>query len=320
MIIVPFSDALRLQWDAFVDASPEAWFFSRATWLDYCVAYRPGAINRSFAIEQDGQLVAICPLIQEGEQFTMGGEPGAAPVHATDSLEVRALVLDGIDDAAKQYDVRRAAFRHHPRWEDRPTTAPPGVLRAGYREISWSTRLLDLTQPESTLWRGVRKGHRADIRKAERTYQIMTSWSASDFGFYEYAHQQAHPGARPLMTYDLQRGWVRRGHGLVVIARPSDIGPLAAAFFLVYRDAAYYASSAALIPDVMAAVVWRGILALKARGVRMLELGWCERPGDSEKAKGVAHFKSGFSSNIVPVYAVDKLIPIQEPLFNTKGA
>src|ERR1043166_8287973 len=90
MKIIPYSEDLRARWDAFCAESPEAYFWHTRAWSDYSLAYRPGSVDLSFAIEdQNGKLVAICPLLKEDEQFTCGGEPGPAlAIHGL--LDLRA--------------------------------------------------------------------------------------------------------------------------------------------------------------------------------------------------------------------------------------
>lgn len=314
--VIPFSEVLRPRWDAFVDAHPEAWWWHRSEWLAYCLAYHPGARDLSFAVLLRDQIVGLCPVIVEGDEIAMGGEPGAAfvvpPGQGRAGVEADLIIRDEIDRLAAEHGIRRVAFR----WTPQPEPPAIGGLdhrwwpewleNRGYRDISWTTRVLDLTQPEASLWRGLRKGHRADIRKAEREYRLTVGGDEL-FMVYEQVHRSAHGNPRPDATYTLMRRWCADGVGLVVKA--ADIAAVASAYFLVYKDGAYYASAAALVPDVMAAVVWQAILALKARGVRTLELGWCARKDDSEKACNVAHFKAGFCSTIAPLYAVEKLFP-----------
>src|ERR1043166_1583797 len=121
MKIIPYSEDLRARWDAFCAESPEAYFWHTRAWSDYSLAYRPGSVDLSFAIEdQNGKLVAICPLLKEDEQFTCGGEPGPAfVIHGLS--EVHLLVRDHIDALARQEKISRVTFRwppnpHAPCW------------------------------------------------------------------------------------------------------------------------------------------------------------------------------------------------------------
>lgn len=280
-------------------ASSEAWFFHTHMWRQYCVAYRSGAIDRSFAVEHDGQLVAICPLIQEDDQFTMGGEPGLAPLQIWGG-GIYQMLFEELDRLQAKHQIRRIAFRCIPPLEE------IDYVQAGYRDISWSTRILDLTQSEADLWHDIRKGHKADIRKAERRYMIVADGRENGGGLidvYRYVHERAHPGARSARTYQYQWQWWRQGFAMAAVA--TDESVIGAAYFLLYKDVAYYASSASLIPDIMAAILWRAMLALKARGIKTLELGWQGKATD-EKGKQVEHFKRGMGGIDVPIYAVER--------------
>ena len=79
---------------------------------------------------------------------------------------------------------------------------------------------------------------------------------------------------------------------------------VAFALWIVFRGSAYYASGASIEDDVQHAVIWRSLLALRARGVRVAELGW-QGKAETEEERGIEHFKRGFGGRDVPVIAAE---------------
>ena len=100
--------------------------------------------------------------------------------------------------------------------------------------------------------------------------------------------------------YRLQHTWLHAGHALVALALPPRREAVGAAYWLVHKATAYYASAAYAEDNVAHAVVWRSLLALKARGVKSVVMAWrgLER---TEKERNVTKFKCGFGGVDVPV-------------------
>jgi hypothetical protein len=59
-------------------------------------------------------------------------------------------------------------------------------------------------------------------------------------------------------------------------------------------------SGPSLTENVQHAVVWRSLEVLKARGVRLAELGQVDGPHMTEKEKSIALFKQGFGGEPRP--------------------
>ena len=185
----------------------------------------------------------------------------------------------------------------------------PGTRTRLLATATWSTRILDLTDDEATLWRGVRKSYHSLIRAAERLYTFDTGFG-NGLGEVEVCHAlhvaSARRETRAAETWRLMGEWADAKHGFTVIAYHDDRQPLAFAYFIVNEDWAYYASGAALTQSLQHAVIWTAIRALKAEGIATLELGWQARDGDTEKDRGISHFKAGFGGVDVPVVAVER--------------
>lgn len=298
MKILSRQDLRRGEWDAFCDESPAAWFWHREAWIRYCLAYADGR-DLSFAVVNDGQLVGLCPLIHEKGQFSMGGDPCASPIGTMD--------VDCIDRLVRAYAVKTARFRTSPLTDVHAPHSPQALLQAvGYKDISWASRVVDLTHDEGTLWAALRKSYHSLIHRAEERLDCHGGFEER-WRFAEYAalHQRLH-GRRPYETYALQREWLTTGHAVVYTAwskRTASI--VGAAYFNLYKRAAYYGSAAYGEPDVACALIWHAMRDLKAHGVERLEMGWQGHAHD-EKGKGVEQFKRGFGGRDMPLHCVEK--------------
>jgi hypothetical protein len=205
-----------------------------------------------------------------------------------------------------------------PRYADRAAFGNP-LLDRGYVDTSLRTQILDLEVSEERLWSDIRKGHRSDIRRAEREMQadVFDGETLSDAVFEEYRGLHAKAAGRvtrPALTFELMRDWIRRGDALLIGARRN--GALASvALFIVYKAGAYYASGAndpeAEGPGIAHLVQWCAIRELKARGVRRYEIGWQQQrpvPHDvpSPKQRSISFFKHGFGGATWPLFAGEK--------------
>ena len=281
-------------WNAFVHDHPSGWFFHTTMWLDYCLAYQPGAVDHSFGILENGRLIGVVPLIREGDAYTMGGEPGMAPLFAW-SMSPKAWTecWGLITEQARMWRLERVAFRGHP--------SAPIFLPSTWRDIGWDTYVVDLTRPKAERWAAVRKSYHSLVNRANADGLFV---SASPFAVVK-AHEvhRAVSGreTRPVATWEAMAEWAR--HGFLVVAHTTEWTAMALA--IVWKRHAYYASGAALEPNLSHGLQWALIegLATAPVPVETYEVGWAAKPGDSEKAQGIARFKAGWGGQLVPIAA-----------------
>ncbi|MFQ5915858.1 MAG: hypothetical protein ACE5JS_22010 [Nitrospinota bacterium] len=295
MNAVPLTPDLRAAWEAFCLKHPEAWFWSTPAWLEYELAHSGGR-DLSFAMVEGGDILAICPLILEGDQFSMEGNPLPWPIAAypTDGWAIWAM----IDELAQKHGVKRAAFRGS------PLVAEPGIFRHGYTDISWQSRVIDLTRPERDLHAALRKSYRSLINWGDRNLEIVVSRDRTLSSHYQRLHcQQAGRITRSPRTWFLMEEWEQTGNGLLIGAKMGDwVGFV---YLILYKDGAYYASGVSTLPNVMHSLQWAAIRELKKRGVNRYELGW-QGHSNSPKEKSISWFKTGFGGGNVPLVAIEK--------------
>jgi hypothetical protein len=298
-------------WDAFVAHHPRGWFFHTSRWIDYCLAYHPGAEDLSFAITVDGVVRAVCPLVKEGDAFLMGGNPGAEPIGDAEHMDVIERVVDA---AARHRGVTRWALRGHATPSHAEMVVPERM-----RETSWHTHVMDLRvgEPEAALFAALRKSYRQDIRKAEARgveFQVAAApWAV--LAAHRLHARVAGRETRPQATWDLMAQWAYHGHLLVALAvdpeHPED-SLRGMAMAIRWGRHAYYASGATLDGGLSHGLVWHLARALRCDGAtRTFELGWAARDGDTDKEKAIAFFKSGFGGETWRVPAAEVTWPAQ---------
>lgn len=277
-------------WDEFVSAHADGWFWHTSGWIDYQVLAKSGRDASAAIVTDAGSIVGVVPLVVVGDAATMDGSP--EPLYA-DDVTARLSVLPL---------WRHAVASGVLAWETRSRPLP---ACAHHREAS-ETRVLDVSRPESELWRGVRKSYHSLINKANREHVVevhsATTWLPIARTLSRLHATAAGRQTRPYATWELMERWARAGRALVVTATPPTVEADVAAFIYVYawKDWAYYGTGVSFAKNVTHALQWAAIAALGARGVRNYELGYL--PAEpSEKDRGIQTFKAGFGGVDRPV-------------------
>lgn len=186
----------------------------------------------------------------------------------------------------------------------------PGTRSRLLADATFNTQIVDLTQSEADLWRDLRKSYKSLIHKAEKTFTLEVDDTGEGVLVTDRQLHRIVAGVetRSLHTWALMQNWCAIGHGLSVRARRGEHQEaIAFAFFIIGdSDWSYYASAASLAPNVNHALIWHAMIALKAKGVSQLELGW-QGQADTEKGKGIEHFRAGFGGVSIPVRDVARV-------------
>ena len=165
------------------------------------------------------------------------------------------------------------------------------------------TRIVDLRQSEVALWRGVRRSYHSIINGLDREYGGATKSREVHLGKPAPEAMRAAQGihlmcaggtTRRTETWLVMRDWIRDGRAALAIAELDGY-----AFFAVHDGWAYYFSAATRERDLGLGLIWWGALALQARGVRWLELGW-QVAAATEKEEHIEFVRRGFGGRDVP--------------------
>lgn len=197
------------------------------------------------------------------------------------------------------------------RW--RAYEAACGITTGRHEELAaatWRTRVIDLSPPSTELWHGVRKGYRRNISIARGAWDFVTCGSDAMSAFLMLHFAGAGRMTRPATSWAMMGDWVDDGHMLLVGARPRPGRPDVTVqgigwggFAAFERDGswAYYGHAASSVRGLGHALIWTGLVALKASGTTRLEMGWQgqAQPGD-EKGQAIEFFRRGFGGHDVP--------------------
>ncbi|HAM40697.1 MAG TPA: hypothetical protein DCP69_05010 [Candidatus Omnitrophica bacterium] len=184
----------------------------------------------------------------------------------------------------------------------------PGTRSRLLASADFQTRVIDLSLSEAELWQGVRKSYHALINAAQKNHGL--SWDTQRGGWCRVAEKVCRPvhiesagrETRPLATWEAMDKWVTAGHGLVVyVSRRTECISTVRGYVYAVVNAnwAYYFSSVTLDKNLNHALIWAAMKALKAKGVRYLEMGWQGQAMD-EKGKNIELFRRGFGGVDIP--------------------
>lgn len=240
-------------------------------------------------------------MAEEHGEIQMDGNPCPLPLCADE--QDWAMVHDWI---VSQPQITRWRFRSSPLAQHPDASAiRAAFLEYGFRDISWRTRLVDLALTEAELWRGIRKSYHSLIHAGEKRLCLNIACNVDDLhGCHAAA---AGRDTRPPATWEFMQRWLNEKAALLVTARdPCNADAVVgAAYWYVWKGAAYYGSAAYLVDNVAHAVIWRSLQALRGLGVRRVEMGWQGHATD-EKGRHIEFFKRGFGGEDVPLVVVER--------------
>ena len=128
-----------------------------------------------------------------------------------------------MDELARQLNVARASFRMSPLtvsfWAAQ-SPRPNPLLKLGFSDSSLATQVIDLQSDELQLLRDMRKGHRADITRADRMLRTAVpdkeSITLERFESYRRLHAKAAGRVtRPEATFRMMHDWIREGSAIL---------------------------------------------------------------------------------------------------------
>lgn len=259
------------------------WFW-HTTWnIQYILNSKLGTkfIDRSFFIEQNGQIVHVIPLIQENDKLISPG------------FNDNKKILEEVNKIALENSIKYIQVESDIK---------------EYLNISSYTCILDLDNIHPT------KGHKSCIKKAEKylEYEIMTETKQFMIDYFEIAGKVT----RPEKTFELLEKWIKLGFGILLKAKYEN-DTAGYIYILKYNNRAYYFMSSTYLQykeynvcHYLQSMVFK---MLKQEGIVYYELG--EQVYNSlhnqptEKEKNISKFKRSFGGHIA-------INPISEYFFS----
>ena len=269
--------------------------------------------DHSFAVSENGQLVAVMPLqySPHTKRMTSSGWGGSGPVIRGD-LEgvVRERVLRLTLDyaraqaetaAASVLDIAispasRAALSQH--WGVNP------FIFYGYRDVSLLSQVVDLSPTPEQLFAALPKKTRYVLRKLSSSgVQIRRVEWRHYLDTYYKVHRETYirTGVSPHpKSYfaGIACEMAPRGHAVLLAAFSADGEAIAFNNTARFGEGAFYhtgcSRSQALNLDANHLLLWHAMLAAKEDGIRWFDLGTINPLADDPKLKSLSIFKTRF--------------------------
>jgi hypothetical protein len=322
-------------WNKFCLASENAWFWHTTDWLEFSLNFRPelNSRNLSFYIKDDTGVIAICPLILEEipspsgkiKQLSNSASGGLLlfPAIKNDFSPERRkktlkLIFAQIDKLIVDNKSKKISLRIDPLASclGKNSSGNNSLLKYGFLNSSLNTQIVDLSVSEEELFKAVRKGHKSDIKRGSKAYQIeifdQNTITKEIFDQYRSLHHKAAGRlTRPLLTFEMMYQWIKTGKS-VLCGIKLENRFIGFTLIVTYKHGAYYAS-AADDPDVQVnipishLIQWSLIEWLKKHGFKHYELGLQQFGPQlfsvpSQKNLDISLFKRGFGGGTVSAY------------------
>lgn len=333
MRAAPLHEIGREAWDRAAGEAAGGWFWHTRPYADFLLELGSGrgAYDRSFAIVDESGIVAVCPVyVDEADgarYFGCGGEPVAFPAiapQASPAQRERALAfyIEELARLAAELAVAYVRLKIPALAPLEAASALPAInpmSRLGFIDLPLATHVIDLAPPLEALWSDVRKGHRYDIRRADKICETA-AWDASTITpevFQRYQtthHRDAGRVTRSQRSFDIMLDWIRSGNAMLLEA--THCAEVAAFVLLIlYRGGAYYGSGCKN-PDLAQLTAshllqWKAVEWLKAHGYSHYDLGvqffgpqWWHVPGAKEL--GIARYKRGFGGRTCSLHLSER--------------
>lgn len=170
--------------------------------------------------------------------------------------------------------------------------------------------VLNLTQDLSTLWSNIRKGHKADIKKAERQGLVFKKAEPEDLDTYYKMHENVckksslKPHSKQYFEFIFKNAMPKK-NAFVGLAYHKGKA-IAAASYGIYKGRAVYWTGASFdIAYELGAnhfLHWNLIQEMKNRRINFLDMGEIFFKHPSNKIQGIANFKRGFGGSLQPCF------------------
>jgi hypothetical protein len=322
--VVSRKDLGAAAWDAFVDASDNAWLWHRYDLQEAHNTWR-GSADESFVVmaPTGDAVLALVPLRRVTRRAA-----GLWPVNVLDSFGGPALVngqtrrqsrdiltavrheIGGRAAGGLCLEARLSMHAMAPalRGESCPRVNP--LLGMGCDNTLTQTWVVDLRGGRDALWSAMEGRARTAIRKAEKAGVTVRAAGARDLDIYYRLHRDTYrrTGAEPLPEAYFRMIWERfvaKGLARVWIAE-IDGEPLAAENFGIYKKAAIYWSGASsergLETEANSLLQWTAMEWMLNNAVAWYEAGEAFPSFDAGKQKGLNDFKKSFGGELYPYY------------------
>jgi hypothetical protein len=313
---VPRRDLGAERWDRLVDHSDDAWLLHRYAYSE-ALATWPEFEDESFAlVDAQGEPQAIFPLqamphdhlrgAMKFADLTSSGGPAVAP-----DADRGAVLRAAVDQARTIASQRRAVALEvwlPPLAPGLRDVADNPLLGLGFEDEPGQTWVVDLSEGEEAVWKGMQGRARTAARKAEKNG--VTVREADDVDAYYALHLQTYErtGVRPHPREYFELLWTefgRRGELFTLFAEHEG-EVVAAQTFALYKGAGWYWTSAAgeqgtklAAPNLLQ---WEAIKRMIAAGADRYDTGKAAPEDADPKARAISDFKRSMGGELQPLW------------------
>ncbi|HCU06998.1 MAG TPA: GNAT family N-acetyltransferase [Holosporales bacterium] len=310
--IVNIQDIKKQDWDSFAYNHPSSFLWhtydfimGKNTWINHS--------NESFAVlDKEDKIVGIFPLCKiEFKQYrffqrsyldNIGGWlcKEDASVYTSILLEEYRRRLNSEKQKFANINFATASIFYK---ED-------PFFSQGLPSHTARISVLDLSLGMDVIWSNIRKGHKSDIRKAQRSGITFKKASSEDLDIYYTMHQyickksSIVPHNKEYFEYIFNVA-IPNNQAFIGIAYHEG-RPIAAVNYGIYKDKAVYwtaaSDEAAYKLGANHFLHWQMIQDLYSRGITCLDMGEVFFNHSSSKIQGIVNFKKGFGGNLFPCF------------------
>jgi hypothetical protein len=316
--IRPRSDVGRERWDAFVDASDQAWLWHRWDLID-ALALWPGYRDESYAVvDGQGRLLAVMPLHRIVTRVaglmpvvrlsSLGGPAcvsGDRPDNTLSALRNHLLQLLADNDALSA-DAQIAPLT--PSLEGQGAINP--LIAAGFANTQTVTWMVDLAPTPDEIRRRYSELTRRELRKAlQSDIRVREAAGTKDLEIYYRLHREtyARTGAKPHPIGYFQAIFEKfqpQGFARILFAeRQGDV--VAAQNTGRYKAGAVYWTGASISEKEGGEnriLFDTQIMAARDDGCTRYETGQAFVNSSDTKELGLSRFKRSFGAEMRPFY------------------
>lgn len=331
------------EWNEFCLKTDSAWFRHTTYWMKYILDCREdsNSKNLSFFVRQNKKIIAVVPLISQyiyddkrKDEFANYDTPVPLCAIKNDNIDISRRgvfkeIQNQIEKLRFKTNIKRAKFFIDPlinsdiynQFDDF------NLLPNDFITDIKTTTILDLTIGEENVLREMRKGHKADVKSVFRNggFRVDTfdkdnpATYETSMGIFQNIHfidsgRKTRTDASWYDTYN----WIKQGNGFLVLIWHEEIQKyVAGAWFMLYKNKAYYGSYATIDTYLLKgkigyAVQWGAIKYMFEHNVTTYETGWNYYATNfkdkmvDQKVLDISKFKKGFGGKEYPLFTFVK--------------
>jgi hypothetical protein len=323
--VISRSELGQQEWDAFVDASDEAWLWHRYDFQD-AMATWPGKSDRGFAIideNRNGRILAVTPLHLLSRRVggwrwnnleSSGGPACSNDISNKQKQLIKLRACEYIASLATQHGAAEVklsltplapAFRGDNCYKVNP------LLDLGCTNALTQTRIVDLREGIEKAWQNMETRARTSVRKAEKhAVKVRPAKGIDDLDIYYNLHTETYkrtntnPHPKSYFT-NIWKDFLEKGFAYILFAEwQGEV--VAAENFGIYKNAAIYwtgaASQKGLSLSANSLLQWAAMQWMIKNDIIWYETGEAYPHLQEGKLKRLNDFKKSFGGKLYPYY------------------